>query len=208
MALKQKAHNLHGQKMGRKGKETRQKIMDVALEMLEHRSYKDLTVSEVASEAGVSSSTFYVYFEDIEDVLFACVEDAALDLDPLRKILKDEWNRDNLETQVRKFVETYNELWNKHRVELRVRNLEADQGNLRFLNIRAETTRDILQVLGRKIAQLNPALKHPQQIAIVIHAAMGNLAAQHEIGITGLTRQTRKQLSAGTVELICTVLRG
>lgn len=207
MAVEKEARNLHGQKMGRKGKETRQKIMAVALQMLEHRSYKDLTVSEVAHEAGVSSSTFYVYFEDIEDVLFACVQDAALDLEPLREILRQEWTLENLESQVRIFVETYNELWNKHRVELRVRNLESDQGNLRFLNIRVETTRDILQTLGKKIAQLNPGLKHPNQIAIVIHAAMGTLAAQHEVGITGITRQTRKQLSAGTVELICSVLR-
>lgn len=199
--------NQHGQKMGRKGRETRQKIMDVTLEMLKHRSYKDLTVSEVASEAGVSSSTFYVYFEDIEDVLFACVQAAALDLGDLREILSRDWNDSNLEEQVAAFVETYNALWEKYRVELRVRNLEADQGNLRFLNIRVETTRDILQSLGKKIAQSNPTLKHPQQIAVVIHAAMGTIAAQHDIGITGATRQTRKQLSAGIVEMICTVLR-
>lgn len=193
--------------MGRKGRETRQKIMGVTLEMLNHRSYKDLTVSEVAQEAGVSSSTFYVYFEDIEDVLFACVQAAALDLGELREILNQEWSLDNLEAQVATFVETYNKLWEKYRVELRVRNLEADQGNLRFLNIRVETTRDILQTLGKRITQVNPKLKHPQQIAVVIHAAMGTIAAQHDIGITGATRQTRKQLSAGVIELICTTLR-
>ena len=193
--------------MGRKGRETRAKIMNVALEMLQHRSYKDLTVSQVAQEAGVSSSTFYVYFEDIEDVLFACVQAAALDLGDLWSILNDDWNRSNLESQVRKFVGTYNKLWEKYRVELRVRNLEADQGNLRFLNIRVETTRDILQSLGKKVAQVNPKLKHPQQIAVVLHAAMGTIAAQHEIGITNATGQTRKQLSEGVIELFCTVLK-
>ena len=65
---KEVRNNLHGQKMGRKGTETRQRIMDVTLEMLKQLSYKDLSVSEVAAEAGVSSSTFYVYFEDIEEV--------------------------------------------------------------------------------------------------------------------------------------------
>lgn len=199
--------NQHGQKMGRKGRETRQKIMNVTLQMLEHRSYKDLTVAEVAQDAGVSSSTFYVYFEDIEDVLFACVENAALDLGELYDTLRQEWNSDNLESAVQQFVDVYNKLWEKYRVELRVRNLEADQGNLRFLNIRVQTTKEMLQLLGKKIAQLNPSLKHPQQIAVVIHAAMGTLAAQHDIGITGATRQTRKQLSAGVVEMICRLLR-
>ncbi len=198
--------NQHGQKMGRKGKMTRQKIMDVTLEMLKSRSYKDLTVSDVAFEAEVSSSTFYVYFEDIEDVLFACVQAAALNLDPLYNILAEDWNADNLRNQVKRFVDTYNELWEKYRVELRIRNLEADQGNLRFLNLRIDTTRGILQGLGRKIAQFNPKLKNPTQIAIAVHAAMGSLAAQHDIGITSATRQTRKQLSEGVIELICAAL--
>lgn len=198
--------NLHGQKMGRKGRETRQRIMDVTLDMLKSRSYKDLTVSDVAFEADVSSSTFYVYFEDIEDVLFACVQAAALNLDPLYEVLADEWNDENLERKVRKFVEIYGELWEKYRIELRVRNLEADQGNLRFLNLRIETTRGILHALGKKIAQINPTLHNPQQIAIAIHAAMGALAAQHDIGIAGATKQTRKQLSAGIVELLCRAL--
>ncbi len=199
--------NQHGQKMGRKGRETRQKIMDVTLSMLEHRSYKDITVSEVAQEAGVSSSSFYVYFEDIEDVLFACVKAAALDLGDLHAILDEEWDQDNLAKQVKRFVETYNELWAKYQVELRIRNLEADQGNIRFLNVRVETTRDILQKLGKKIAKLNPGLENPYQIAVAMHAAMGSIAAQHEIGITrGASRQTRKLLTAGVIEMICAVM--
>ncbi|WP_167854987.1 TetR/AcrR family transcriptional regulator [Mangrovimicrobium sediminis] len=204
--MEKEVRNLHGQKMGRKGRETRQRIMDVTLEMLKNRSYKDLTVSDVAFEADVSSSTFYVYFEDIEDVLFACVQAAALNLDPLYEVLNAEWTEDNLESRVRRFVEIYGELWEKYRIELRIRNLEADQGNLRFLNLRIETTRGILQALGKKIAQINPRLENPQQIAIAIHAAMGALAAQHDIGIAGATRQTRKQLSAGVVELLYRVL--
>jgi len=87
-----------------------------------------------------------------------------------------------------------------------VRNLEADQGNLRFLNLRIETTRGILQALGKKVAQINPSLENPQQIAIAIHASMSALSAQHDIGIAGAGKQTRKQLSAGIVELLYRVL--
>ena len=52
-----------------------------------------------------------------------------------------------------------------------------------------------------------PELQYPQQIAVAIHAAMGALAAQHDIGITGLTRQTRKKLNAGVTEIILALLR-
>lgn len=201
--MAKESRNLHGQKMGRKGRETRQRIMEVTLEMLKHRSYKDLSVSEVATEAEVSSSTFYVYFEDIEEVLYACVQAAALDLGALHAILDEEWDADNLRQQVKRFVETYNELWEQYRVELRVRNLEADQGNLRFLNLRIETTRDILQKLGKKFARLNPDLQHPNQIAVAAHAAMSALASQQDIAISGTTRHTRKQIMAGVEELLC-----
>lgn len=198
--------NLLGQKMGRKGRDTRQRVMDAALELLKTSSYKDLSVSEIASEAELSNATFYVYFKDVEEVLYACVEAAALDLGELHAILDAEWDAGNVREQVRKFVEIYNVLWEKYRVELRVRNLEADQGNLRFLNLRIETTKSMLQKLGNKITKLNPKLEHPQQIAVAIHAAMSGLAAQHDIGITGATRQTRKKLNAGVVEMISTLL--
>jgi len=201
-------HNLLGQKMGRKGRETRRRVMDAALELLKTSSYKDLTVSEIASEAGLSNATFYVYFKDVEEVLYACVQAAALDLGELHALLDAEWTPGNVREQVRKFVEVYNALWEKYRVELRVRNLEADQGNLRFLNLRVETTRTLLQKLGKKIAQLNPELQHPQQIAVAIHAALGALAAQHDIGITSATGHTRKKLNAGIAEMITVLLRG
>lgn len=193
--------------MGRKGRETRQRIMDAALNLLKTFSYKDLSVSEIASEAELSNATFYVYFNDVEEVLYACVQAAALDLGELHEILDAQWQPANVREHVRKFVDVYNELWEKYRIELRVRNLEADQGNPRFLNLRIETTRSLLRKLANKIAQLNPTLENPQQIAVAIHAAMGALAAQHDIGITGATGQSRKKLSAGVTEMICTILR-
>lgn len=201
------ARNLLGQKMGRKGRETRQKIMDAVLELLKTSSYKDLSVSDIASQADLSNATFYVYFKDVEELLYACVLAAALDLDELHAILDSEWSADNVREKVRRYVEVYNELWEKYRVELRVRNLEADQGNLRFLNLRIETTRDLLQKLGKKIARMNPDLEHPYQIAVAIHAAMGGLAAQHDIGINSTTRQTRKKLNAGVAEMIYAILQ-
>ncbi len=201
------ARNLLGQKMGRKGRETRQRIMDAALNLLKASSYKDLSVSEIAGEAGMSNATFYVYFKDVEEVLYACVEAAALDLGDLHAVLDAEWTPDNTAEHVTRFVELYNELWEKYRVELRVRNLEADQGNLRFLNLRIETTRTLLQKLGKKFAQINPDLKNPHQVAVAVHAAMGSLAAQHDIGITNATGQSRRKLNAGIVELILTALK-
>ncbi len=205
--MPEELHNLQGQKMGRKGRETRRRIMDVTLALLQDSSYKDLTVLDVVYEADVSNATFYIYFEDIEDVLFACVQEAALDMNAILDVLATDWNRRNLRQKVREFVESYNQLWEKNRVELRLRNLEADQGNPRFLHYRTESTRKIYEALGRKITELNPGQRNPDGVAIVIFAALDIIAAKHEIGIvSGATRQTRKKLTDAIVDLLSLVL--
>jgi len=199
--------NLLGQKMGRKGRETRKKIMNVALRMLENSSYKDLTVTEVAYEADVSSSTFYVYFEDIEDVLYTCILDAALDFGAIVDLLNEDWDVNNVERKVAEFVEAYNKMWERHRIELRIRNIEANQGNLRFMNLVMETTADIQVALARKVSQVSPRIRNPQGVATVIFAAMDIIAASHQIGLGSATRLSRKHLNSGIVELLSNALK-
>jgi len=207
MALQQESTNLLGQKIGRKGRETRKRIMNVLLEMLADSSYKDITVSELANECGISSSTFYVYFEDIEDVLFACVQETTPDLRVVIDVLDQDWNLTSLEEKVAELVDTYSSLWERHRIELRIRNLEAYQGNLRFMNYLVESTRAIQIALGEKISRVNPEIQSPQSVATVIFAAMDIIAASHEMGLGGATRQTRKKLNAGIVTLVSRALK-
>ena len=82
-------------------------------------------------------------------------------------------------------------------VELRVRNLEERPGQSRGSLEAADRDDQVdVQKLGDKIAKLNPELEYPQQIASSdITPAMGGLAAQHDIGITGATRQKRGRKS-------------
>jgi len=193
--------NKHGQKMGRKGLIMRKKIMEKALELIEDSSYKDLTVADVAYEAGTSTSTFYVYFDDIEDVLFACVEEAAQDLNSIMSVLNTQWTEKNMKSKVTEFVDNYMKLWEKHTVELRIRNQEADQGNLRFLQFRMDSTREIIEGLERKVTEAQPEAKNPNALAIVLFTAMERLAATNFRAISGQTRLTRRKLNDAIKEL-------
>ncbi len=47
-----------------KGERTRAKLKEAALALLARDGYFDLKVTDVCSEAGVASGTFYIYFED------------------------------------------------------------------------------------------------------------------------------------------------
>lgn len=192
--------NKHGQKMGRKGLIMRKRIMDTVLELIRDSSYKDLTVAEVAFQAGTSTSTFYVYFADIEDVLFACVEDADQDLNQIMEVLNQDWNRSNLEVKVSEFVDTYMRIWEKHSVELRIRNLEADQGNLRFLQYRLDSTKDMLECLEKKVSQAHPQASNPLSLALVLFTSMERVAGVNYRAI-GATRISRKKLNNAIKEL-------
>ena len=193
--------NKHGQKMGRKGLIMRKRIMDKALELIRDSSYKDLTVADVAYEAGTSTSTFYVYFADIEDVLFACVEEAALDLHSIMEVLNREWTRENMQAMVSEFVDTYMKIWEKHAVELRIRNQEADQGNLRFLQFRLKSTKDIIEGLDKKVAEAQPQVKNSQSLALVLFTAMERLAGINLRAMPGPARTTRKKLNEAIKDL-------
>lgn len=59
----------------RRHERTRQKLIDAALAISGRRSFKDLTVENVAREAEVSRSAFYVYFGDKEELLLGALED-------------------------------------------------------------------------------------------------------------------------------------
>ena len=177
--------NKHGQKMGRKGLIMRKRIMDTVLELIRDSSYKDLTVAEVAY---------------IEDVLFACVEEADQDLNQIMEVLNQDWSRGNLELKVSEFVDTYMRIWEKHSVELRIRNLEADQGNLRFLQYRLDSTKDMLECLEKKVAQAQPQASNPLSLALVLFTSMERVAGVNYRAI-GPTRISRKKLNNAIKEL-------
>lgn len=61
----------------RGGPLTRRKISDVATRMFLDRGFDEVTVAQVAKEAGVSSVTVFKHFPRKEDLLFDRVEDAV-----------------------------------------------------------------------------------------------------------------------------------
>ncbi|MBW6927620.1 TetR family transcriptional regulator, partial [Salmonella enterica subsp. enterica serovar Weltevreden] len=66
--------------LGRKGRETRQRLVDAAALLLASTSPMDLTAMAIAAEAGTASATFYVYFRDVQDILYALSEAATEDM--------------------------------------------------------------------------------------------------------------------------------
>jgi AcrR family transcriptional regulator len=60
---------------GKKGERTRARLVDAARRVLERDGYLDTRVSDITTEVGMSSGTFYTYFDGKEDVFAAVVDE-------------------------------------------------------------------------------------------------------------------------------------
>jgi len=68
------ARNLHGQKLGRKGRVTRDRILAATIELLESPSGEPITMSAVARKASLGMTSLYNYFNDFSELLLAVLD--------------------------------------------------------------------------------------------------------------------------------------
>jgi AcrR family transcriptional regulator len=123
------SYNLLGQKLGRKGRDTRARILAAAERVLE-RPGEAFTLSAVAREAGLRITSLYLYFADLSELL------AAL-LDPVMESaeeayvaqLREPWPDAELGPRCLSFVEAYYAFWMRHTRVLHLRNTFADGGD-------------------------------------------------------------------------------
>src|SRR3546814_16040259 len=66
-----------GRVPGRRGRATRQRLLDCTAGMLDTTSYRDVKVIDIAREAGTSPATFYQYFSDVEAAILVLAEEMA-----------------------------------------------------------------------------------------------------------------------------------
>lgn len=175
--------NQHGQSIGRKGRETRQRLMTAARKLLQSSSPVQLTVVSIAKAANSSSATFYLYFEDVRDLLLEMSKEAEADMAAVHAVLDEPWDPQELDMQhAERVVQAYVKVWDKHRAVMRCRNLEADRGDREFENIRLRTTVRIVTRFAEHIFTTYPAntqltYNDAMADASVLVAAMERLAA-------------------------------
>ena len=173
------------QTLGRKGNRTRRRLMAAGLKLLSTRSAVSLTAAAIAREAETSSATFYVYFDDVGELIFALALDATEDLDNVFATLDNWVAGQSAEEGANAFVEAYRDYWDKHRPILLLRNMEADRGDQRFQVMRSSAGALILRPLASLIKEghADEALTDEQALAraAVIFAAIERMAAAETI---------------------------
>jgi len=181
--------NKQGQELGRKGKETRERLMNAARKLLATHSPVDLTAVSIARIARTSSATFYIYFNDIHDLILALSEAAAIEFSEVHRILEEPWDPGHIElAHAQRVVDAFNQVWDRHRDVLRFRNLEADRGDRAFAEQRIHSGIRIIERFVERIQAAYPVENRPPRgqayaEAAVLHAALEGIAETDPIHV-------------------------
>jgi AcrR family transcriptional regulator len=142
---------LDGRPLGKRGAQTRRRLLDATGELLETHGIRDLRVVDIARAVGTSPATFYQYFRDVEHAVLMLAADAGDEVLPLARLVEEPWDGAAGLDAARALVDGFVTYWDNHRAVLRTRNLAAQEGDLRFREVRNRTLGEFTSRFARKI---------------------------------------------------------
>ncbi len=194
-----------------KSEATRQRLCEATEALLEQKPLRLLKVTDITVAASVSPATFYVYFADVEEAVLAVLDAIQTDMPDFGQYLANV-GPDRLESSIRAMVVAYLSFSERHYAVLRVRNLAADEGQIKFREARRKMLHGLQDSLQAKIEERRGHTvgkdKAPAAaITIVLMGALERLAAFARTQLGGRDI-TRRKLIDATVVVISATLRG
>ena len=186
IAVAPSPRNQIGQVMGRKGQDTRARLIGAVVRLIADRPLRELKVSDIAREAGVGASSFYVYFPDVSAAVLAALAQHSQATPELMEIVDREWTPSNAIEFARGFVMAFRAFWKDNFALLRARNLAYDEGDERFNAQRCQDIEPILVSLAAKVevsqraGRLPPGVP-PRRIAALLLGALERMAAGNRL---------------------------
>lgn len=170
-----------GRVPGRRGRATRQRLLECTSDMLATTSYRDVKVIDIARDAGTSPATFYQYFADVEAAILVLAEEMVHGAHLAEIITEGSWEGEDAAATALGLVDAFLVFWDEHRAVLRVMDLATDEGDGRFQKIRvgllngitralAEVTR-ASQVAGRLPKGIDPMATAGILVSMLAHVA-------------------------------------
>jgi AcrR family transcriptional regulator len=142
---------LDGRPLGRRGAQTRRRLLDATAALLSTRGIRDLRVVDIARAVGTSPATFYQYFRDVEEAVLALAVEVGDEVRPLAQLLDEPWDAPDGLDSARALVDGFVTYWDRHRPVLRTRNLAAQEGDPRFREVRNATLGEFTARFAKKI---------------------------------------------------------
>ena len=152
-----------GRVPGRRGRATRQRLLECTADKLRVSTYRDVKVIDIAREAGTSPATFYQYFPDVETAILVLAEEMVLDGARLSALVRDRsWRgRAGYDTAVA-LVDEFLDFWDTHRHVLRVVDLATDEGDQRFRQMRTRLLHEVTLALADVVSHAQDEGRQPR----------------------------------------------
>ena len=142
------SHNLAGQKLGRKGRDTRDRIVAAVGELLAGPRSVQISLSAVARQASLGMTSLYNYFSDLTELLLAVLEPVMASAeDAYLRMLREPWSDDVLAERCHQFVTAYHQFWARNSRLLHLRNQMTDQGDERMIVQRVKSTQPVIRLI-------------------------------------------------------------
>lgn len=145
------SYNLLGQRLGRKGRDTRQRILEGLSRHMAREDAAPVSLSAVAREASVAMTTLYLYFADLGELVLAALDPVIEDCRSLQVMLRCRWADRELAERCQDYLREHQDFWQRHARLLHLRNGFADAGDRRFLRSRINMTRPQIRGLIRQM---------------------------------------------------------
>lgn len=115
--------------MGRKGRDTRERILAAAAELLADPENPQFTLSAVARKVPLGMTSLYNYFTDLPALLLAILEPimSSAEADYLGH-MRTYWDDEHLDEHCRIFINNYYRFWQEHTKILHLRNALSEAG--------------------------------------------------------------------------------
>lgn len=146
--LREVSHNLNGQRLGRKGRDTRDRIIAVAQEILAEDDDTQITISEVARRANLRMASLYVYFADLTELGLALLDPVMAEAETSYiQLLRTPWPDAELGRHCEQFVQGFYRFWQRNSEILHLRNTMADRKDSRMTEHRINAARPVIALL-------------------------------------------------------------
>jgi AcrR family transcriptional regulator len=175
-----------GRVPGRRGRATRQRLLECTTELLVATPWRSIKVIDIAREAGTSPATFYQYFENVEAAITVLAEELVEGAGVLTVLVDGDWSEGASWSTAVTVVEGFMEYWETNRAVFRVVELTTVEGDLRFQGLRVRALNAVTVTLARVIATNghgsgSPAGSDPMAAAGTLIAMLAQVAG-HRYG--------------------------
>jgi AcrR family transcriptional regulator len=142
-----------GRTPGSRGRGTRQRLLAATRQLLPGRSYRELSVLDIARWAGTSPATFYQYFRDIESAVLALADELADAHAQLGDAVRQApWRGRQGYPAAEGLAGAFLDFWHEHQPLLRVVDLATAEGDQRFRALRTRLLNDVTLALAQAVA--------------------------------------------------------